>query len=87
MVFIDPLLDSALVASLGLLSFQATTASTHAAFGLVHSLLERVVFPAEDVVAVLTKPGVVAGGKYEGLRTIRWPVRLVVEVASVLDDL
>lgn len=87
LLLIDTTLDDTLVSNIRLLSLQATTAGTHATFGVVHSLLKRIVLPAKDVIAVLAETGIVARAKVEGLRAIGRPVGLVVELPGVPDNL
>jgi glucose uptake protein GlcU len=70
-----------------LLRLQATAVRTHAALGVIHSLLKRVVLPAEDVVSMLSISSVVSSRKDERLRAIGGPLSFVVELASVPDDL
>jgi hypothetical protein len=70
-----------------LLLLQASASRTHTALSIIHSLLERVVFPAKDVVAVLAVTCVVAGAEVEWLRAVGGPVGLIVELAGVPDDL
>ena len=53
----------------------------------IHSLLEGVALPAEDVVAVVAVAGLVAERPHEGLRAVRGPVRPVVERPRVEDHL
>lgn len=70
-----------------LLCLQATAVGTHTALGVIHSLLKRVVLPAEDVVSMLSISGVVSSRKDERLRAIGGPLSFVVEFASIPDDL
>jgi hypothetical protein len=69
------------------LGLQATAAGTHAALGIVHGLLERVLLPSEHVVAVLAVSSVVSHAEVEGLRAVGRPFSLVVELAGVPDNL
>ena len=70
-----------------LLCLQATTVGTHAALSVIHSLLKRVILPAEDVVSMLSISSVVSSRKDERLRAIGGPLNFVVEFAGVPDDL
>jgi hypothetical protein len=87
MLLVDTVLHNTLVADSRLLRLQATTVSPHAALSIVHSLLQRVVLPAEDVVAVLAVARVVSRGEVEGLRAVGGPVGFVVEFGCVPYDL
>lgn len=60
-VLLNALLDLACIACSNLLRLQSATARPHALLSIIHSLLERVIFPAEDVVSVLAVSGVVSG--------------------------
>jgi hypothetical protein len=70
-----------------LLRLQATAVGTHTALGIVHSLLERVVLPAENVVSVLSITGVISSRKDERLRAVGGPLGFVVELAGIPDNL
>lgn len=87
LLLIDDAFDDALVTSIRLLGLQSTAAGTHAAFGVVHSFLERVVLPAEYVVTVLAETCVVTSAEVERLGAISRPVCLVVELASIPNNL
>lgn len=56
------------------------------AVGGVHALLQLVILPAENVVAVLAEARVVAVAEVEGLRAVGGPEALVVEGRRVPDD-
>jgi len=79
--------NDALVSVGGLLRLQATAVGTHAAFCIIHCLLERSVLPSKYIVAMLTVTRVVTLAKIEGLRTIGRPVSFVVELGRVPDNL
>lgn len=83
----DTVLHRAFVPGGRLLCLQAPAIGAHAALGIVHSLLERVVFPAKYVVAMLAVPSVVACAQDEGLRSIGRPIGFVVKFAGIPDDL
>jgi hypothetical protein len=87
MLLMNAVLDNTLVAIGGLLRLQRPAVSAHAAFCVVHCFLQRVVFPAEDVVAVLAVACVVACGEVEGLGAVGGPVGFCVEVRCVPYDL
>jgi hypothetical protein len=86
-ILIHTSLDNALVARIRLLLLQASASRTHTALSIIHSLLERVVFPPKDVVPVLAVTRVVAGAEVEWLRAVCGPIGLVVELAGVPDNL
>ena len=83
----NAVLHSALIPIGRLLCLQAATVGTHAALGIIHSLLERVVLPTKDVVTMLAVPRVVTCAEDEGLRAIGGPISFVVKLAGVPDDL
>jgi hypothetical protein len=66
-VLINALLDVARVTGGDLLRLQATAGRTHAALRFIHSFLERVSLPAEDVIAVLAVASRVSGTEHKGL--------------------
>ena len=70
-----------------MLGLQATAAGTHAALGIVHGLLERVLLPSEHIVAMLAISGVVTHTEVEGLRAVGGPFSFVVELAGVPNNL
>jgi hypothetical protein len=78
---------SALIARIRLLRLQATTVCAHAALGIIHSLLERVILPTEDVIPMLTETSGVSGTEDKWLSAVGGPIGLVVKIASVPDDL
>ena len=78
-VFVDTVLNLASVTGIGLLRLQTSAVRTHAAFSVVHGLLERVVLPAKDVVAMLAEAGVVSCAEVEGLALYM----LSVSIASI----
>jgi hypothetical protein len=86
-VLVDSPRHLARIASVGLLSLKAPAVGTHAALCIVHSLLQRIVLPAEHVIAVLAETSGVACAENEGLRTVGGPVCFVVELRSVPDNL
>jgi len=49
----------------------------------IHELLERVVFPSKDVVAVVTEAEIIAKTPDKGLRAILGPETLIIELCSV----
>ncbi len=53
---------------------------------LIHDPLERIVFPAKDVVAVVAVPGMVVERVDERLATVFRPKRWVIEWCSLVDD-
>lgn len=76
-------------AGLGLidgLRLQAPTPGAHAA-GSIHSLLQRVTLPAKNIVGVLAKTSRVSHAQDEWLTAVGRPLRLVVELRGVPDDL
>ena len=87
MLLVHTVLHDTLVAISRLLRLQTTTVGAHAALGIIHGLLKRVVLPAEDVVAMLAVAGVIASGEVEGLRAVGGPVSFVVEFGCVPDNL
>lgn len=60
LILIDTPRYPASISCVWLLSFKATAASSHATLRFVHCLLQRVILPAEDVVAVLAKAGIIS---------------------------
>jgi hypothetical protein len=51
-----------------LLRLQTAAGSAHAALGIIHGLLEGIIFPAKDVITVLSVSGGIAGAQDERLR-------------------
>lgn len=87
MILDHMVLHDTLVSVGRLLRLQAPTTSSHTALCIIHSFLKRSILPAEDIVAVLSVPGVVAGTQVEGLRAVGGPVGLVVELSGIPNDL
>ena len=54
---------------------------------IVHSSLQSIALPAEDVVSVLAVASRVTRTEDEGLRAVSWPFGFVVESCGVPDDL
>lgn len=75
----------ALLSSIDRLVFEILALGTHAV-RCIHALLELIVLPAENVVAVLSEAGVVAVAEVERLRAVGGPEALVVEWGSVPDN-
>ncbi len=78
--------DGALLGHVDGLGLETGALGTHAAAG-VHGLLEGIALPAEDVIGVLAVAGVVTRAEVEGLRAIGGPLRLVVELGGIPDNL
>ena len=53
----------------------------------IECLLQDAIFPAKDIITVLSVAGWVTGAQDERLRAIFGPLSLVVEFAGVPDDL
>jgi len=81
-IFFHRLLNLALICDTDVLSLKSAAVCGKAAIR-IHGLLQRVVFPAEDVVSVLSVAGGVACAQNEGLGAVCGPVCLVVELGGV----
>jgi hypothetical protein len=82
-VFNDLARDTASIHRLDALRLHARTSNIAL---LIHDLLKRIVFPAEDVVTVVSVPSVVAKGVDEGLAAVFGPHRRVVEGGGFIDN-
>ncbi len=85
-VLVDRLSDVTLLSSINLLSLLVATDSTEAAIG-IHGSLKCVTLPTKDIIAVLTVTGMVSSAEIERLGAIRWPLRLVIKLGSIPNDL
>lgn len=86
MVLLDGSLHAALSGIRNCLRLEARALGTHAPRS-VHGALKRITLPSEDVVSVLSQSCVVAGAEIEWLRSVCWPLLLVVKLGSVPDNL
>jgi hypothetical protein len=85
MVLLHNTLNCALLRRRNILVSHRLALGTHAV-RRIHSNLQLVALPAEDVVGVLTVAGAVSVAKDKGLRAIGGPHALVIEGRSVPDD-
>lgn len=86
MIFIHTRCDLALLSVVDGLVLEVLALGTEAS-RRIHTLLELIVLPAKDIVAVLTKASVVTVAEIEGLRAVGGPEALVVERSGIPDDL
>lgn len=86
MVLLDNRLDAALLGLVNGLRLHVLALGAHAA-RCIHTLLESIALPPEDVISVLAIAGVIAIAEVEGLGAIRGPLSLVVERSGVPDNL
>jgi len=86
MILLHSLLHVACLGSGDILGLERSALCTHAASS-IHRLLENLVFPAENVIGVLSVASAITLRQNEGLGSIRGPDRLVVEWGGVPYDL
>jgi hypothetical protein len=85
MVLLNHAPNRALLRRRNILVSHGLALSTHAV-RRIHSNLQLIALPAEDVVGVLAVAGAVAVAEDKGLRAVCGPYALVVEGRSVPDD-
>lgn len=87
MILTHTIRNNAFIPICRLLRLQSPTVCSHAALGIIHGLLQRVVFPPKHVVAVLSVSRVVTHAEDKWLRAVGGPIGFVVEFTRVPDDL
>ena len=86
MLFVDTRSNLALLSVVDSLVLEILALGSHAVCR-IHALLELVILPAENVVAVLSETGVITVAQIEGLGAVGGPEALVVEGSGVPDNL